>query len=274
LEIIKYLYTPFPRPKKTKGNLLKVFLFGLLASLFIIVFEPYNIVNNDVWLYNIITIGLGVLFSSSIYFMEFILPALSIKLFKKWYLGKAILWYAWVIIFVSGIMFLAKSFLAGFNDFTFLEFINVIGRISVISLTVSFLSLGIISFLNRQRIALISSGETYKITAPNAKPIQLNLQELLYIASDDNYVDIHLHSNGKRDKIVFRSSLKNIEDQIVNPLSPMYRCHRRYLVNINYFKIKSSKVRNTSISLLNYEDEIPVSNKYTSDILRLLQTRP
>jgi len=270
----KYFYTPFPRPAKTRSNALKVFLFGFIASLFIIVFKPFEIGNSEQWYYDVITVGLGILFSAAIYFMEFIIPAFFKKTFRTWNLGKAILWYTWMVIFVSGVMFLAKSFLAGFNDFTFVEFINVIGRIAAISLIVSFFSMGIISFFNRQKIALISSKETYEISAPNVKPIQLNLQEVLYVASDDNYVDIHLQLRDKRDKIVFRSSLKNIENQIVNPLSPIYRCHRRYLVNINHFKVKSSKSRNTSIMLKDHEDEIPVSNQYASNILRLLHIRP
>ena len=93
----------------------------------------------------------------------------------------------------------------------------------------------------------------------------------MYVVSDDNYVDIHIQSDEKREKIIFRSSLKNIEEQIVNPLSPLYRCHRRYIINASFFKIKNRKSRNTSLELIPFGEEIPVSAKYASEILALME---
>lgn len=202
--------------------------------------------------------------------MEFIIPLWFKSVFRRWTLGKAILWYTWLILFVSAVMFLLKSFIAGFSDFTMIEYINVIGRITALSLIVAFFALGIISYFNQKKMAMLSSKELYKITAPKVQPIELNLNEILFIVSDDNYVDIHLESNGERKKVVFRSSLKNIENQIVNLIFPIYRCHRRYLVNINYFEIKNKKSRKASIALKNYGDEVPVSSTYERSILEML----
>lgn len=69
---------------------------------------------------------------------------------------------------------------------------------------------------------------------------------------------------------MFRSSLKNIENQIVNAVSPIKRCHRQYLININYFDLENTKSRNTTIKLKNFDDEIPVSTKYEKEIKALL----
>lgn len=245
-----------------------------MVSIFIVIFKPFNIENDELWYYNLFTFVLGLIFSAAIYFVEFIIPTLFKSLFSRWTLGKAALWYTFLILMVSAVMFVVKSFIAGFNDFTFTEYINVIGRISALSLIVAFFALGIISYFNQKKIAMLSSQEVYKISAPKVQPIELNLHEILYIVSDDNYVDIHVESEGKRRKIVFRSSLKNIENQIVNPISPMYRCHRRYLVNINHFEIKTSKSRNTSITLKNYDDEVPVSTSYQRIILDVMHIRP
>lgn len=269
------LYTPFPRPRSSRNNVLWLLLIGLSASIFILIFKPYNIENQTGELYiDLIIFSLGIVFFLSVLSMEFLLPKILPKLFSKWTLGKAILWYTWVILFAGAVIFTYKSFLDGFRDFTWNEYFNVLGRILGIGITVSFFSLGFISYLNRKRLSLISSTENYVINAPHSKPLRLNLNNVMYIISDDNYVDIHLESNGKRRKLVFRSSLKNIESQIVNPLSPIYRCHRRHLINIEYFKIKKNTSRNTSIQLINYDDEIPVSKQYADIIVSLLQIRP
>ncbi|MBT8315490.1 MAG: LytTR family transcriptional regulator DNA-binding domain-containing protein [Maribacter sp.] len=274
MKLSSLLYTPFPRPNFSRKNVLWLLAIGVSSSIFILVFKPFGIENQTGdWFVDIIIFSLGIVFFLSILLMEFLIPKFIPKLFKKWNLGKAIVWYAWVILFVGAIMFTYKSYLGGFRDFTWTEYFFVLGRILVIGITVSFFVLGILSYLNRNRLSLISSTENYRIEVPNAKPIQLNLNQVMYIVSDDNYVDVHMVANGKRKKLVIRSSLKNIESQIVNPLSPIYRCHRKYLINIAYFKVKKNTSRNTSLQLINYAENIPVSKQYADAIVKLLQIR-
>lgn len=274
MKLSSLLYTPFPRPNFSRKNVLWLLAIGVSSSIFILVFKPFGIENQTGdWFVDIIIFSLGIVFFLSILLMEFLIPKFIPMLFKKWNLGKAIVWYAWVILFVGAIMFTYKSYLGGFRDFTWTEYFFVLGRILVIGITVSFFVLGILSYLNRNRLSLISSTENYRIEVPNAKPIQLNLNQVMYIVSDDNYVDVHMVANGKRKKLVIRSSLKNIESQIVNPLSPIYRCHRKYLINIAYFKVKKNTSRNTSLQLINYAENIPVSKQYADAIVKLLQIR-
>jgi len=275
MTLYNLLYTPFPRPKSSSKNILWLLAIGLSCSVFILIFKPFDIENQTgEWYVDLIIFSLGIVFFLSIIIIEFLVPKVIPKLFENWNFGKAILWYAWVILFVGAIMFTYKSYLGGFRDFTWIEYFLVLGRILVIGITVSFFTLGVLSYLNRQRFSLISSNENYKIKAPNSKSLRLNLNHVMYIVSDDNYVDIHMEADGKRNKIVFRSSLRNIESQIVNSLTPIYRCHRRHLINIKFFKITKNTSRNTTVQLINYEDEIPVSKQYVQTIVSLLQVRP
>jgi len=275
MKLPNILYTPFPRPNSSVKNILWLLAIGLSSSVFILIFKPFDIENQTgEWYVDLIIFSLGIVFFFSVLIMEFLIPKVIPKLFERWILGKAIFWYAWVILFVGAIMFTYKSYLGGFRDFTWTEYFLVLGRILGIGITVSFFVLGIIGYINKKRLSLISSTEIYSIKAPNSKSLRLNLNHVMYVVSDDNYVDIHIEANGKREKLVFRSSLKNIETQIVNPLSPIYRCHRRHLINIAYFKIKKNTSRNTSIQLINYDNEIPVSKKYDDFIVSLLQVGP
>lgn len=270
----RFLLSPFPRPKNDRTNVGRLFLLSLGCSLFILIFNPFNIKSQEEWYINLLVFSLGLLFFVAVYLVEFLLPRLTPSLFQKWNLGKAILWYGFVLFFVGSTMFFYKSFLGGFRDFTLLECLFVIGRVLGIGMTVSFFVLGIYSYFGRKQFSLLSSNEKYRITSPDAKAIELNLNEILYVVSDDNYVDIHLEVDGIRKKEIFRSSLKNIEAQIVNPVSPIFRCHRQYLINFQHFKMHSTNSRKTLIALKRYEGEIPVSKKYASQINELLQTRP
>ena len=275
MKIQDYLRTPFPRPARSRKNLLWVVAVGLSASFFILLYKPFGIENTTGELYvDAVIFSLGILFILSVLFMEWLIPGIFPGWFRKWTLGKALLWYTLVLVFIAVVNFLYKSYWSNFLEFTWTDFLMVLARTFVISITVCFFVLGIWQYFNRRKIALISANETYKVTTLSSQQLSLNLKDTLYISSDDNYVDVHYISEGERKKIVLRSSLKNIEQQVTNPLSPIHRCHRRYLINISHFVVKDPRSRAMLVGLKNYPDEIPVSKQYARSILDLLSIRP
>lgn len=275
MKFLSYIYTPFPRPKPTKKNILGVVIFGVCASIFILLYRPFGIENTTGdFIVDLIIFSLGIVFIISVLFIEFLIPNFFPKHFRHWTMGKALIWYPLVIVFVGGIQFIYKSWLGGWHDFTMSEFLLVCLRMLGISFTVAFFVLGIWQYLIRQRFSLAASNENYTIKALDGKVVKLNLAHLLYAASDDNYVDIHYRSKGERKKLVLRSSLKNIESQLSNPLSPIRRCHRKYLVNVNHFEIKTESSRKMTIGLIDAEDLIPVSSSFIPVIKKKLTIRP
>lgn len=275
MSIFDLFYTPFPRPKRNKKHLFWISLIGISCSFFIILFKPFGIENiNDQWYFNLAIISMGIVFILAYLFIEWLIPSLIPKLFKRWTLGKAIFWYALVILFIGAIMFLYKSYLAGFSDFTLKEYFFAVGRTFVLALTVSFFVLGLYQYFSRRTVSIFSVSDDYLITSVDGKTLRINPKDILYIGSDDNYVDIHYIKDGKREKIVFRSSLKNVESQLVNLISPIYRCHRQYLINVKCFNIQKMTSKNMMIALKDYDDLIPVSRQYADSIKRLLPIRP
>lgn len=275
MSLFVLFYTPFPRPKRNRKHLLWITLVGISCSLFIILFKPFGIENiNEQWYFNLAIISMGIVFIMAYLFIEWLIPSLLPNLFKSWNLGKAILWYALVILFIGAIMFLYKSYLAGFSDFTLKEYFLVMGRTFVLALTVSFFVLGLYQYFSRRTVSIFSVIDDYLITSVDGKTLKINPNDILYIGSDDNYVDIHYLKEGKREKIVFRSSLKNVESQLVNLISPIYRCHRQYLINLKCFTIEKKTSKNMVIALKDYDDLIPVSRQYADSIKKLLPTNP
>ena len=275
MKLANYLYTPFPRPARSRKNLLWVVLVGLSGSLFIMLYNPFGIRNDTrMWYIDLIILGLGLLFIISVLIMEWLIPRLFPGLFVKWNIGKALIWYTLLIVFIGANNFLYKNYWANFNEFTWNEFLLVLARTLGVGITVTFFIIGIWQYLNRKKLAMISSRETYAVTTQNGKRVDLNLNDILYIGSDDNYVDIHYQIGDQRKKIVLRSSLKNIESQIVNALSPIIRCHRRYLINIKHFEIIEMGSRSMTLGLINQEDQVPVSKQYVSSTKRRLSIHP
>ena len=274
-EFITTLKTPFPRPKANKTNFLWIICVGLGASLFILLYKPFGIENTTGELYvDLIIFSLGILFILSILFIEFLVPKLIPRPFQKWTLGRALVWYPIVIVFIGGTQFLYKSWWGDWHDFTVQEFLLVLARTLGIGMTVAFIVLGIWQYLNQRKISALTSKETYTLTTPQGNEIKVNLNNILFVASDDNYVDLHIEEDGKRDKIMLRSTLKNIESQLINPISPIKRCHRRYLINPSKFNVANDSNKKMTIRLNDYDDQIPVSAQYMSQIRKELEIRP
>ncbi len=268
---LSLLYTPFPRPKRNKRNLLWVSLIGMSCSLFIILFKPFGIQNNhEQWYYDLVILSMGVVFILAYLLIEWLIPSVLPRLFNRWTVGKAMVWYSFVILFVGAMLFLYKSFLAGYRDFTLVEYFSVSGRTAILVLTVSFCLLGLYQYVSGKTVSLISISEEYLLTANNGKTLRINPKDILFIRSDDNYVDIHYLTGKERKKVLFRSSLKNIEAQLVNLISPIHRCHRQYLINVNHFNIQKMTSRSMAIGLKGYDEEIPVSRQYADAIKQLL----
>ncbi|MEO1029942.1 MAG: LytTR family transcriptional regulator DNA-binding domain-containing protein [Bacteroidota bacterium] len=271
MNIKQLLNTPFPRPKRSKINFLKILGLGFICSLFVIFFKPFGIENTTgIWYYNFYIISIGAVLSLSIIFVEWIIPIAFPKLFKNWTIGKGLVWYTLVILVIGAIVFIYKSYLGDFIDFTLQEYFFVMGRTFLIAITVSFFIIGFYQFINRKVIAGISVNEDYLVTSQNGKQLKLRLKDILFVSSDDNYVNIHYQNNQGRQKLLFRSSLKNIESQIVNPISPMYRCHRKFIINIKYFEIDKITSRSMTIKLKSHDEIIPVSSQYVETIKSLL----
>ncbi|MEM6723463.1 MAG: LytTR family DNA-binding domain-containing protein [Bacteroidota bacterium] len=270
-QLRQFLRAPFPKPERTRKQLAWLTLVGLLCFVFILLFQPFGIRNvNGQWYYNLLLFTMGVLFVGSIWFMEWLVPWWFPKLFERWTIGKATLWYSLVVLVVGSAMFFYKSFLGGFSDFTGLEFLRFNGRLLLLGATVSFFVLGIHHYLNKRSLSMASINASYTIQPQYGDPIQVDLKDILFIQSDDNYIDLHVEQKGQRNKLILRSSLKSIETQIVNAVSPIQRCHRQYLINIDRFEIAKKTSRSMTLKLKGYEDELPVSQQYVPVIAELL----
>ena len=88
--------------------------------------------------------------------------------------------------------------------------------------------------------------------------LQLNPSDLICISSADNYVEVSYLKDGKLQKKLLRSTLKNISEQQSNLL----KVHRSHLINPSHFK----EWKNSSTLILT-EIEVPISKSYKQAFL-------
>ncbi|MDX1463585.1 MAG: LytTR family DNA-binding domain-containing protein, partial [Marinirhabdus sp.] len=91
--------------------------------------------------------------------------------------------------------------------------------------------------------------------------LRLQLNDLISVKADDNYVEVTYVVDGKLKKQLIRNTLKNVEAMVPELL----RTHRSYLINPEHFQ--QFKTENGKLFLqLAYELVIPVTKTYTKEV--------
>jgi hypothetical protein len=96
----------------------------------------------------------------------------------------------------------------------------------------------------------------------------VSLDNLLFIESADNYLEINYLSKGKIARFILRNSMKTIEEKFCT--KPLLRCHRSYIINIEKIKVLR-KDRNGVFLVFDIEGipDIPVSKSYIEKITQI-----
>lgn len=90
---------------------------------------------------------------------------------------------------------------------------------------------------------------------------RIQVSEIVYVKSADNYVEIGYHDEGIVKKKMVRNTLRNIEQQL-SEFNNFIRTHRTGLVNIQYIKKLNKNFNTYWLSLDKTKETIPVSRQY------------
>ena len=95
-------------------------------------------------------------------------------------------------------------------------------------------------------------------------------EAVMFIKSEDNYVQIHYLDRNMTKKFMLRSSMRALEEDLAK--RGLVRCHRSYFINPSYIKIVHKDESGLIVAELNQEgfDSIPISRKYHDQITKLL----
>lgn len=95
--------------------------------------------------------------------------------------------------------------------------------------------------------------------------LELLPEDILFIASSDNYVQVFFTAEGTIRSPLLRSSLKNIEQQL--PASSSFlRCHRLYVANLDRVERVSGNAQGLRLHLRGVAKAIPVSRSLTQTV--------
>lgn len=95
-------------------------------------------------------------------------------------------------------------------------------------------------------------------------------EAVIFIRSEDNYVQIHYLDQNRPKKFVLRSSMRALEENLSR--HGLVRCHRSYFINPSFIRIVHRDSAGLIVAELNQDgyESIPISRKYQDAITRLL----
>jgi DNA-binding LytR/AlgR family response regulator len=97
------------------------------------------------------------------------------------------------------------------------------------------------------------------ITAGNDKNhLRINPKSIIYLCSNDNYVTIATMKDNGINKVTIRGTLKSAEYEL-RKNTRFIRCHKCYIVNMDFVDKVAGHSQNMKIKLLHTDDVIPVS---------------
>lgn len=264
-----------------KGKLLLAIFPGIFVALFLNIFQPFTVNNQDgSWVFSFLIAGYGLLATLIILLTEFVIRPMSNYWFgvKKEGIWMEVFWYTWHFVTVGLGMMLYRVFLCYGTLFwpPTAEVMTMLYR----TLMIGFIPMILLMMARKvkQQRTLIQNLD-HQVPVPgkillsgeNGKEqLLLPSEDLLYISSSDNYVEVHFEQKGHLRRMILRSTMTRME-ALLQTQTHIVRSHRSYIVNLHQIASFRAKGKGLQLTLRQWDHSIPVSSKYKDRVLAKIQ---
>lgn len=272
------LSRPYPFEISAKKRWGEAVVFSAFVFLFLYVFQPFQIGNLKEHTLTV-SLGYGLVCLIIMILLNIVIPKLNPAFFdeSRWTTGQQILW-TFVNVFLIGMGNFFYSAILNIVSFSFqsviiFQFFTVaVGAFPIVfsilfnqsRLQVKYdkKSARINASLSKQNADKITTVTTQEeiVTIPSQyaqEDLIIQLEQLLFIRSADNYVEVFHLRNNQIQKTFLRNSLKAIEDLAQH--KHLFRCHKSYIVNLQNVNHVSGNAQGYKLHLKNCEETVPVS---------------
>ncbi len=271
---------PFPRDPGFKKQFFTAAIAGIIVTLFLYVFRPFGFEQAPVPDLFFFAIGYGLItffVVASFGFLELMSPKLFAE--ERWTIGKNLLLYI-AIVFVIGCLNFIYTVMATGMPLSFKAFLSFqLFTLSVTFVVVSGLTMikyfRSLKFYSESAKQVEEEVEELKkskdenpfvtIVSENEKEnMTMQLSELFYIESADNYSRVVYRNEEKIISTLIRSSLKKLEDRFTQP--ELFRCHRSYIVQLKNVEKVTGNSQGYHLHFKDIQESVPVSRKLNEEI--------
>ena len=280
--MFKFLNKPYPFNDDLKYNSIIVFFISVGVFLFLFLFQPFNIsslVTKEKY-YFMIGLGLVTFVTLSINLLFF--TSIFNRLFfnSTWNIKKEILWNIWILFTIStGYYLFCRKFGIRILEF---EYNTVITILLAAVFPIS--ALIIINYSRILRLHLKFANElNIKLKENKFKQekvicfdsdyqkdsLSVKVSLILFVRSANNYIEVFWKENDTVKSQLVRCSMTKAE-QILKEYKFIFKCHRSYLVNINFIEKVEGNPQGYKLYFDKVEFPIPVSKNYSNKLNELL----
>jgi len=281
------LRKPYPFETNKKRQFRDALVFSAFVFLFLYIFQPFQIGNFKTHTITV-SFGYGLVCLITMLFLNIFMIHLIPKYFDEnhWTTGRQIFWTFINVFFV------------GLGNFLFSTSIQVVPftlegvvKFQFITIAVGAFPIVISVLYNQSRLQYKYSSESEEFNASITKTnddivklkpsenqstviipsqyaqesLELNANDLIFVRSADNYIEIYFKNEEKVEKSLLRNTLKTVESILSDTC--FFRCHKSFLVNLNYVQSVSGNAQGYKLHLKFTEEVIPVSRAY-NDFLK------
>jgi hypothetical protein len=278
--MLKFLKKPHPFNDDLKYNSKIVFFISVGVFGFLYLFQPFDIsslANKDKFY---LIVGLALITFLSLSFNLLFLQSIFARLFSnlKWNIKKEILWNVWILFSISsGYYLFCKSL--GTLEFEYHIVLTLIFT-AVIPITA-------LIIINRNRIIrshLHFANELNKKLKENKQipektvlfdsdyqkdSLVLKVSLILFIRSANNYIEVFWKEGDTVKSQLVRCSLTKAEEMLKDDKF-IFRCHRSYMVNINYIEKVKGNSEGYRLFFDNVGFSVPVSKNFAKKLKELI----
>jgi len=278
--MFEFLNKPYPFNDDLKYNSKLIFFISIGVLVFLYLFQPLDValMNNKEKFY--VVFGLGVITFLSLSLNLLILPSLFPAVFLKrvWNIKKEILWDIWILSTISVGYYLYYMFLGIFE----IDFKMVLGLIIIAIIPIT----GLI-VVNRNRMLRsnlkLAEGINKKlkenksideklvqfISDYSKDSLSIKVSLIMVIRAANNYIEVFWKEENKIKSQLIRSSLHKAE-VLLKEQKFIFKCHRSFLININYIDKIEGSVQGNKIFFENLDFTVPVSKNFAYKLKELI----
>ena len=271
--MFEFFRRPYGETETSRKKLITILVFGLFIFLFLYLFKPFGMSQLKPLQQLLLSLGFGLITAFILVVFKFLIEPVIVG--EKWTIGKNILWDILVASTIGGAnyIFISIVFKLGFYFKYFMISIWTAILVGSIPVTISYF----ITFNRRYKSVLKEADipdeviyweDEVIIRAGNPKnEFRTNPKNIAYLCSNDNYVTIVTIKGDSLNKTTIRGTLKSTESEM-RKNSRFLRCHKCYIVNLDFFERVTGHNQNMKIRLLSSGTEIPVSRSKADLVIK------
>lgn len=278
--ILNIFNKPYPFNDDLKFNTIIIFFISIGVFAFLWLFQPFEISSLAVRDKYYLMAGFAVITFLALSLNLLFIPSLLPKRFSSavWNIKKEILWNSWILFSILvGYFFYTNAL--GVMKFNFYTVIKL-----VLTATMPISVLIIINHNRMLRMHVQLADELNKKLKEHKQVLEkiihftsdyqkdslaLKVSMLLFIRSANNYIEVFWKDGDLVKNQMVRCSMTNAEE-IVKEHKFIFKCHRSYMININYIERFEGNSQGYRLFFENVNYPIPVSKGSASKLKELI----